>query len=445
MTTIQNSTFKEKKLSNLPSDWSVCLLGENAQIRGRIGWKGLKQEEYTEDGPFLIAGKHIKSGKILWDSCDHINETRFDESKEIALELDDIIFSKDGSLGNPALVDFMPGPATINSTMMLVRCSNAALSSHYLFQVLKSDFFDALVRERVSGSSIPHIFQRDMKDFQFPWPTLAEQKKIAAILTAMDDKLDVIARQIEATKTLKRGLMQTLFSRGVGTQDADGRWMPHAEFKDSELGEIPAEWAVERIDAIASINPTRTKIDDESLDVTFLGMADISEDGKLIRQHTKTYAEVSKGFTSFVDNDVLVAKITPCFENGKGALVDGLANGIGFGSTEFHVIRADSKILDVRFIHAHTRTRKFRLLGERNMVGSAGQKRVPTEFIKSFLIAVPSLGEQQKIADILDAVDAKAENLIAKHTHYQTLKRGLMQKLLTGEWRVNVDASASGS
>lgn len=79
------------------------------------------------------------------------------------------------------------------------------------------------------------------------------------------------------------------------------------------------------------------------------------------------------------------------------------------------------------------------------MVGSAGQKRVPTEFIKSFLIAVPSLGEQQKIADILDAVDVKAENLIAKHTHYQTLKRGLMQKLLTGEWRVNVDASASGS
>ena len=102
-------------------EWKIDKLNENTYIKGRIGWKNLKQEEYTLKGPYLIAGKHINEGIINWDKCDHISEERYEESMEIALKDDDIIFSKDGSIGNPALIQNLKVKATINGTMMLIR------------------------------------------------------------------------------------------------------------------------------------------------------------------------------------------------------------------------------------------------------------------------------------------------------------------------------------
>lgn len=98
MTSPKLHKMKNAKFGHLPSDWKICHLGDNAQISGRIGWRGLKQDEYTQAGPFLVAGKHIKAGRILWESCDHIQAARYEESPEIALENGDVIFSKDGSL-----------------------------------------------------------------------------------------------------------------------------------------------------------------------------------------------------------------------------------------------------------------------------------------------------------------------------------------------------------
>ncbi len=158
---------------------------------------------------------------------------------------------------------------------------------------------------------------------------------------------------------------------------------------------------------IAEINPRTDIALTEEEQVSFLPMQNTSESGDIITLQSRLLSEVSKGYTRFAENDVLVAKITPCFENGKGGFARGLLNGIGFGSTEFHVVRAIPGKADSKFLHHLTRSERFRRAGERSMTGSAGQKRIPAEFIREFPIFVPPLPEQKKIAEILSAVDKR--------------------------------------
>lgn len=201
--------------------------------------------------------------------------------------------------------------------------------------------------------------------------------------------------------------------------------------KTGEPGRLPANWRWSTLDEVAHINPPRTKPESDAAEVSFLAMGDVSEDGHIRTRQTRSYSVVAKGFTSFINKDVLVAKITPCFENGKGALVAGLLGGLGFGSTEFHVLRARPGLVSPEFLHLHTRTEAFRTLGEQRMVGSAGQKRVPVEFLRAYPVALPPQPEQQKIAAILNAVDDKLDVIARQIEATQTLKRGLMQTLFS--------------
>lgn len=194
---------------------------------------------------------------------------------------------------------------------------------------------------------------------------------------------------------------------------------------------LPIGWRWSDLGVVAQVNPPRTNPESEETEVSFLAMGDVSEDGRIRNIQTRRYSDVAKGFTSFIDGDVLVAKITPCFENGKGALVSGLMNGLGFGSTEFHVVRARHELALPAFLHLHTRTEPFRTLGERSMVGSAGQKRVPADFLRAYPIALPPVLEQERIAAILTAVDDKLDVIARQIEATQTLKQGLMQTLFS--------------
>ncbi len=205
-------------------------------------------------------------------------------------------------------------------------------------------------------------------------------------------------------------------------------------YKKTKLGWIPEEWEVVKLNNIADINPSKSKIKNEEILVSFVGMADVSNEGKIINSTAKKFKEIKNGFTPFEDGDILIAKITPCFENGKGLLANNFINGKGFGSTEFHVVRVHEDI-STEYIYYHTQSYRLRKTGERNMTGTAGQKRVPKDFIKNYKVPHPPLPEQQKIAQIFSTWDRaidKTEKLIEKK---QRLKKGLMQKLLSGKVR----------
>jgi len=165
-------------------------------------------------------------------------------------------------------------------------------------------------------------------------------------------------------------------------------------------------WPMVKLSDVCQVNPRLPKTYDENQEVSFLAMASVSEDGKLLTQETRTLGETKKGFTYFERGDVIVAKITPCFENGKAVYLEELNTQIGFGSTEFHVLRPNTERLNGKYLFYLIWNSKFRSIAERSMSGSAGQKRVPADFFKNFEIPLPPLVEQKRIAAILDKADA---------------------------------------
>lgn len=168
------------------------------------------------------------------------------------------------------------------------------------------------------------------------------------------------------------------------------------------------------IQAVAAINPAQPRdlSSDLQRQVGFVPMANVGEDGTLRSIEIRSVGELLAGYTYFADGDVIVAKITPCLQNGKAALVSGLPGGHGFGSTEFHVLRAGPK-LDKRYLFYMVWSPDFRRFGEQRFTGSAGQKRMPASAVAEFGIPIPfpddprrSLAEQKRIAAILDKADA---------------------------------------
>lgn len=145
---------------------------------------------------------------------------------------------------------------------------------------------------------------------------------------------------------------------------------------------------------VCTINPKAPLIDDTTL-VSFVPMPKVGEEGEFDPSETRPYADVKKGFTYFAEGDVLFAKITPCMENGKGAVARGLENGHGCGSTEFHVLRPNREQILEDWLYYLTAWPSFRKEAERNMTGSAGQKRVPKDFLENYRVNVPALSEQQ--------------------------------------------------
>ncbi|MGI4886181.1 MAG: restriction endonuclease subunit S [Janthinobacterium lividum] len=173
--------------------------------------------------------------------------------------------------------------------------------------------------------------------------------------------------------------------------------------------------------------------------VSFLGMEDVSEDGEILASHLLPLSSVKKGLTYFEKDDVLVAKITPCFENGKGANLELLKTNKGYGSTEFHVLRA-KRDASAKYIFYHTQSVAFRKTLEGEMIGTAGQKRVPLAAIMKYLLpAAHSYAEQQAIAAALgemDALLAAQRARLARLAKQRAVKQGLLQGLLSGKQRL---------
>ena len=168
------------------------------------------------------------------------------------------------------------------------------------------------------------------------------------------------------------------------------------------------KWPVETIDVVAQVNPKLAAADRPDLDeiVCFVPMAAVSEETLSIEaQAERPFSEVAKGYTPFKRGDVLVAKITPCFENGKMAFADNLAHELGFGTTEFHVFRPSERITGP-YLFNLLRAPYVRKAGAIKMRGAAGQRRVPADFFAALQIPLPPLDEQKRIAGILDAADA---------------------------------------
>ena len=192
----------------------------------------------------------------------------------------------------------------------------------------------------------------------------------------------------------------------------------YPEYKDSGVEwivEIPEHWKVIKLKSASIFNPPKSEIKGYSGEtlVSFFPMESIGDDGKLEHLYFRPISEVINGYTYFKNGDVVVAKITPCFENGKGAIMEGMKSELGFGTTELIVIRP-SPILTKSFLYLLTITGLFRNLGEGAMQGAAGQKRVPEKFVSNFKFGLPPLDEQIQISNYVNVITHKIDDLTSK-------------------------------
>ena len=197
-----------------------------------------------------------------------------------------------------------------------------------------------------------------------------------------------------------------------------------------DLGEDIFGDGLKLLKDVCQINPKKDNYIANIKDflVSFVPMSAVSESGEIDTTIIKCYDEVKKGFTSFIEDDVLFAKITPCMENGKGAIAKKLKNSVGFGSTEFHVLRPLKDKSNSAWIYYLTSFSHFRKEAEIKMTGSAGQRRVPASFLENYKIALPPLELQNKFANFVRGTDKSKLAVKKSLEELEILKKSLMQK-----------------
>lgn len=422
--------------NEVPEGWKAERLGNVCYIKARIGWKGLAASEYTAEGPYLIAGKHIRSGKIDWSSCDHISIERYQESMEIALQNKDVILSKDGTIGTSALISDLKAEATINGTMMLLRSAEEHLDSGFLFQTLGSQPFKRFIHEKVSGSSIPHIFQRDMVGLNLLLPPVTEQKKIAAILTSVDEAIAATEALVAQTRRVKQGVLKHLLTRGIG----------HTRFKQTEIGEIPEGWEVVRLESLLADVETpmrsgpfgsallKSELVDEG--IPFLGIDNIHVE-RFVDSYRRFVTEEKyhslKRYAVRLDDVVITIMGTV----GRCCLIP---KNVGKALSSKHIwtMSFDQKryrpaLVCWQLNYAEWVLSKFRATSQGGIMEAINSKT-----LRDLLLPLPPIEEQIEIEAALASFNAELDECQMELGSMQTLKSALMSDLLTGRKRVSL-------
>lgn len=258
------------------------------------------------------------------------------------------------------------------------------------------------------------LYWGEFKQMPSAFPPTEEQTRIADFLDDHGRRTTRLIRNKRRLIGLLNEKRQVIINRAV-TRGLN----PDAPMKPTGIDwmpEVPAHWEVRKVKQVASFNPSRTESSTDFTDddeVVFLPMENVSAAGQIDCSIRGRVADLRNGYTYFKRHDVVVAKITPCFENGKGAYLGDLATEIGFGTTEFVVLRASAEI-NPRFLYQVTMLRAFRRDGEMAMTGAAGQQRVPLSFIREFTFGLPELSEQETILAFVSNETRKIDQTIEK-------------------------------
>ena len=251
---MSTDNYKLSEAGLIPKEWDTKKLKELLYIKGRIGWKGLQKSEFGSDGALIINGPEINDGKVDWNKCLRVPKWRYDESPEIAVKENDILMTKDGTIGKVAFLDHLAESATLASGIFLIRIEDPTmLDQKFFFQYLKSQIFKELVRSRTEGSVIPHLYQRDIEELYVPLPPIIEQRLIGHLLSNLDQKIELNQQMNKTLESIAQALFKHWF---IDFEFPDENGNPYkssgGEMVDSELGEIPKGWFIRKLDGIAN-------------------------------------------------------------------------------------------------------------------------------------------------------------------------------------------------
>lgn len=333
-------------------------------------------------------------------------------------------------------ISSLTGSVSLINIVLEPRKANNSQFMHYL---LKSNpFIEEYYRNgRGIVADLWTTRYSEMKTIMLPVPPREEQDQISHYL---DWQLPKINKLLKTKKKLialineqKQAIINKAITRGiddtVAMKDSGVKW----------IGKIPQDWQVNRLKRYCKVNASISHLIgkyQENDMLVFLPMEKVSTNGIINCSEKRPFSLVKSGYSSFAINDIIVAKITPCFENGKGACLDKLVTEIGYGTTEFITLRAYETILP-KYLYYITKISWFRLLGADVMTGSAGQKRIPSDFISNFTIGIPSTYQQQIIVNYIEETLSRLDVIITKLSTEINLiteyKSSLISSVVTGK------------
>lgn len=215
--TMQMLVTGKKRLEGFSGDWIKINLAKNSRLKARIGWQGLTTAEYLDEGySYLITGTDFKDGRINWNGCHYVGYDRYAQDPNIQISNGDLLLTKDGTIGKVAYITDLSRPATLNSGVFVVKPITDAYTAHFMFYVLESSVFKDFLQQLSAGSTINHLYQKDLVKFDlYVPPTTEEQEVIADILFDMDSDIHKLEEKLLKYQKIKQGMMEELLTGKV--------------------------------------------------------------------------------------------------------------------------------------------------------------------------------------------------------------------------------------
>ena len=406
----------------------------------------IKVETYVPEGIPIVSGRHLH-GTRLDDSPGHnfISEDHATRLEKANVQRGDIIFTHRGTIGQVAYI-----PKTsefecyvISQSQFFVRCKKSSVIPEFITAYFKSFEGQHKLLANASQVGVPSIAQpvTYLRTIEIPLPPLAEQRAIAHILGTLDDKIELNRRTNETLEAMAQAIFKDWFinfgpvrakmeDRDTGLPRNITELFPNS-FVDSELGKVPEGWTYRLLDELISVNPSRRL--PKGKRAPYLDMANMPTKGH--SPDTISVRPFGSGMR-FVNGDTLVARITPCLENGKTAYIDFLQEGeIGWGSTEYIVLRPKPP-LPSEFAYYLARSANFREFAIRNMSGTSGRQRVHARDVQQFPLVHPTKEVTAAFGELVKPLIAQANFYSQQNRTLSEIRDGLIPKLVSGQVRL---------
>lgn len=390
-------------------------------------WKEVSVNDVADSIQYGYTGKTIETGKyrylritdiqnqnVDWESVPLSDINNPKEIEKYLLKENDIVFARTGATVGKSFLIKEVVPSVFASYLIRIQ-PNKKVFPEFLYLYFQSEDYWQQIRGHEVGAAQPNVNGKKLGVLRFPLPPIEVQQQIVTKLDALFERIDksiaLLEQNIEHTKDLMASVLDEEFSNG-----------------DTPISKV------------CTLKPKKSEakalLTDDDM-VSFLPMVDLNEKQiDFIPQQEKALKDVSGSYTYFKDGDVLLAKVTPCFENGKAGIAKNLTNGIGFGSSEIHTLRPNGKAL-AEWLYFAILSNRFVEHGVRNFTGSSGLKRVPIKVVGDYKIPVPPIEEQkvriEKIKSLQLKLNSTEEKLTEKIKDLKALKSSLLDKAFKGE------------
>lgn len=414
----------------VPANWCWTKLGNVCRFESGFAFKS----DYFNkvNGIPVVRISDIKENEVILHNCIFTTELNIDE--KFIIRNGDLLIAMSGATTGKNGIFKSDKIAYLNQ-----RVGNIKVINNNVIKELYRNYYIMNKSEEILkaayGGAQPNISSSKISSMFFPLPPLAEQQRIVERIESLFAKLDEakenLQNVLDGFETRKAAILHKAF-----TGELTANWRKqHGMSMDS--------WEEKRLGKVCKINPSKinTKNLSDDLEVSFFPMASLSEiTGEIVDPEIRTLGKVKNGFTNFSEGDVVFAKITPCMENGKSAIIGKLINDIGYGTTEFYVLRCGEELSN-KYLHHIVRSKKFRDEAKQNMTGAVGQQRVPKKYMEDYTLNLPTFSEQTEIVRIIDDLLAKeqqakelAENALAK---IDLIKKSILARAFRSELGTN--------